>query len=284
VQSLVAVGARELAGIAAGWYFGGNAAGVATYDPATGRTYDGVSGDGVVNRNSGAESTIHGLLSMLALDADPALAGMARDAAQVRHRESTVLVEGESATGGEVVTPSSAWTGESQWSGGAYLRGGDGTVARWQVPAADQPRLVAPIVNRLPGAGTTSWSADRPLGTVDHNGGRQGVSPAPGALLPVTLPAPLRPTATAVTARSTGESAVDGLLLRPEVSQVVYGNTALLQNAANGPRVRPVTVSTTGHVTVLSYDGRGRLLHRTTASGPNLRTPVAKGGYTVLRW
>lgn len=285
VQSLVAVGARELAGIAAGWYFGANAAGTPTYDPATGRTYDGVSGDGVVNRNSGAESTIHGLLSMLALDADPALAGMARDASQVRHRESTVLVEGESATGGEVVTPSSAWTGESQWSGGAYLSGGDGTVARWEVPAADQPRLIAPIVNRVPGAGTTSWSADRPLGTIDHDGGPQGVSPAPGALLPVTLPAPLSPGATTVvTARVTGESTVDGVLLRPEVSQVVFGNTALLQNAANGQRVHPVTVSTTGPVTVLSYDGRGRLLHRTTGGGPTVRAPVAKGGFTVLRW
>lgn len=282
VQSLVAVGSRELAGIAAGWYFGGNAAGTPTYDPATGRTYDGVSGDGVVNRNSGAESTIHGLLSMLALDADPALAGMARAAAQVRHRESTVLVEGESATGGEVVTPASAWTGESQWSGGAYLRGDSGA-ATWQVPAADQPRLVAPIVNRLPGGGTTSWSANRPLGTVNHDGGPQGVSPAPGALLPVTLPGLLSPGTTAVTARFTGESAVDGLLLRPEVSQVVFGNTALLQNAANGPRVRPVTVSA-GRVTVSSYDGLGRPTHRTTRTGPVVQAPVVEGGYTVLRW
>ena len=41
------------------------------YDPATGRTFDGVSPDGKVNRNSGAESTIHGLLTMLALDGTP---------------------------------------------------------------------------------------------------------------------------------------------------------------------------------------------------------------------
>jgi len=43
------------------------------YDPATGRTFDGINPDGSVNRNSGAESTIHGLLSMLALDAHPAV-------------------------------------------------------------------------------------------------------------------------------------------------------------------------------------------------------------------
>jgi len=40
-----------LAGVAASWYFGNNAAAVATYDPATGVTIDGIAGDGGVNRN-----------------------------------------------------------------------------------------------------------------------------------------------------------------------------------------------------------------------------------------
>ena len=78
IQSLLAVakaskrdGLRRLAGVAATWYFGNNAAGAAVYDAATGRTFDGVEGNGTVNRNSGAESTIHGLLSMLALEATP---------------------------------------------------------------------------------------------------------------------------------------------------------------------------------------------------------------------
>jgi len=287
VQSLVAVGgdgARELAGITAGWYFGANAAGVPTYDPATGRTADGVNADGVVNRNAGAESTIHGLLSMLALDADPALASLARAASAVRHRESTVLVEGESGAGGTVVTPPSAWTGESQWSGGAYLSGSAGTVARWSVPPADQPRLVQPVVNLAPGAGTTSWSADRPLGTIDQGRtGPQGSSPAPGALLPVTLATPLPPGRTTVTARFTaGESTVDALLLRPEVSQVVFDGAALLQSAASGPRTRTVTLPTATRVSMLSYDGRGHLLNRTTRTGPTVTVTVAAGGFSLV--
>ena len=80
VESLSAVGTAahstgisDLAGIAAGWFFGQNPSGRAMYDPATGVTFDGVSADGTVNLNSGAESTIHGLLSMLTLDAHPAL-------------------------------------------------------------------------------------------------------------------------------------------------------------------------------------------------------------------
>ena len=74
-----------LAGIAGSWYFGNNPAGAPMYDPATGRTYDGVDipdappqqmgRRGVVHRDAGAESTIHGLLAMLALDANRAPGG-----------------------------------------------------------------------------------------------------------------------------------------------------------------------------------------------------------------
>ena len=102
MQGLVAVGTatgrpgiRQLAGIAAGWFFGQNASGAAVYDPATGVTRDGVSRDGVVNRNSGAESTIHGLLTMQVLDANPDLAGLARASASIRVRDGLQLVEAE---------------------------------------------------------------------------------------------------------------------------------------------------------------------------------------------
>jgi hypothetical protein len=293
VQSLVATaaatrrsGLRDLAGVAAGWFLGANAAGVPVYDQFTGRTYDGVSGAGVVNRNSGAESTIHGLLTMLALDADDGLATTAHAAASVRHRESTVLLEGESATGGEVVTPDSAWTGESQWSGGAYLRTRPGDRAEWTVPAADQPRLVSPVVNLVPTpAGHTRWTTDgRELGAINHgSGGAQGVSPAPGALLPVTLSATLPAGGDSFAATTSGGvSTVDAVLLRPEVSQVVYNRAALLQNAASGPRMRTVTVA--GRATVQTFDGTGHEVSRTVATGPEIEVRVAAGGFTLVRW
>jgi hypothetical protein len=292
VQSLLATadltgsrGLRELAGITAGWFFGANAAGEPAYDPATGRTADGVSGDGVVNRNSGAESTIHGLLTMLALDASPSLARAARAASGVLDRDAPVLVEGETATGGEVVAPESAWTGESQWSGGKYVRLGSGDRAEWTVPAAGRPRLVSPVVNLVPGHGRTAWSAGGTrLGTVDHDGAPQGASPAPGALLPVPLRTVLPATATSVTATATGESTVDALLLRPEVTSVVYEHAAVLQSAAAGARTKAVTVPAGARVTVLSFDGRGALVDRATGTGPAVLARVAAGGFTLLRW
>src|SRR5450756_9144 len=88
-------GLDQLAGIAASWYFGANRAGTPMYDPATGRTFDGLNADGVVNQNSGAESTIHGLLSMLALDARPDVAAAAQSATTLVAQDGVQVVEAE---------------------------------------------------------------------------------------------------------------------------------------------------------------------------------------------
>jgi multiple sugar transport system substrate-binding protein len=62
-----------LAGLTAGWLLGANRPGIAMYDSATGRTFDGLRGPSLeqVNRNSGAESTIEALLALAAVAANP---------------------------------------------------------------------------------------------------------------------------------------------------------------------------------------------------------------------
>ena len=170
VQSLLAtaeatgkVGLRRLAGMQAAWFFGANASGVPAYDPATGRTIDGISGDGVVNTNSGAESTIHGLLTMLALDANPDVAEAAR-VATIAERVGTTTVQAEDATttgAARVVTLADRWTGESLFGGTGYLALGDGATASLPVPAAQEDRLVMPVVDLMPGStAVTTWSAE----------------------------------------------------------------------------------------------------------------------------
>ena len=291
LQSLVAVasassrtGFERLAGIVASWYFGANAAGAPAYDPATGRTVDGIAPDGTVNRNAGAESTIHGLLSMLVLDANPRVAAIARQSTGIVERVgSTTISSGELAGGAVEVTPPSAWTGESQYTDGKYLSLPSGASVRFTVPAASQPRLVQPIVDRQPGsAAATRWSSGgRPLGTVKHRGGAQGNSPAPGALLPITLSEELPAGSTSLSATATGGTAVvDAVLLEPLVSRFVIGGpghtTTLLRSAARTPQ----TVSVTGSAsaTVESYDGSGVLRARSTGS----RALVLPGGFTIV--
>ncbi|MCB2211663.1 hypothetical protein KQI52_06075 [bacterium] len=51
-------------GLAVGWLTGLNPAGATVYDPGTGRVFDGINSRTEINRNSGAESTIEGLLAL----------------------------------------------------------------------------------------------------------------------------------------------------------------------------------------------------------------------------
>jgi hypothetical protein len=300
IQSLLAVaqvsgrpGFRQLAGIVAAWYFGANAAGAPAYDPATGRTVDGIAANGTVNRNAGAESTIHGLLSMLALDAHPGVAALARQGTIVERVGSTT-VEAESAVlagGATVVTPPSPWTGESQFSGDRYVRLPAGATARFTLPAATQPQLVLPVADLRPrSAAVTRWSSTGDLlGTVRHGDiGAQGASPAPGALLPVTLPRELPPGRTdlSVTA-SGGEAVVDAVILEPLISRfVITGRshtTALLRSAARTAQTASVPVPGSGAAIVETYDSSGVRRSRTVADGSAVRAVVLPGGFTVIR-
>lgn len=60
-----------LAGLTASWLMGNNVAGAQMYDPATGRCFDGIRDSVTVNKNSGAESTIEALLTLLEVERYP---------------------------------------------------------------------------------------------------------------------------------------------------------------------------------------------------------------------
>src|SRR5699024_7603828 len=114
-------GLRQIAGLAAGWFFGANRAGVPAYDSDTGATIDGIETDGRVNASSGAESTIHGLLAMLALDANPDVSAVARSVTGLAGHQGLTTVNAESSrfsSGVQVVQPDGgAWTGEGNLLG-----------------------------------------------------------------------------------------------------------------------------------------------------------------------
>ncbi|MDQ1585559.1 MAG: hypothetical protein QOH80_924 [Actinomycetota bacterium] len=303
VESLLAaaqatgrVGLRRLAGMQAAWFFGANAAGVAAYDPATGRTIDGISGDGKVNTNSGAESTIHGLLTMLALDANPDLAAAAR-VATIAQRVGSTTVQAETATtagAAKVVVPASFWTGESLFGGTGYLALGNKARATWSVPAGDGGRLVLPVVDLVPGStAVTTWSSGgSALGQVASGDiGPQGSSPAPGALLPVTLGSVLAADATTLgvttTASGSDVARIDAVILEPLVSRYVLTGggqaTALLRSASDAVSHTMVSVPGTGRAAIEVYDGSGQLVSSSASSARTVPVIVAPGGFTIVR-
>jgi hypothetical protein len=295
VQSLLATGGgagNRLAGVVAAWFFGANASNAPTYDPATGITFDGVAPDGTVNHNSGAESTIHGLLTMLALDAHPAVRTIARSAS-IGERVSTSVVEAETGTlsgDASVVKPASAWTGESLYGGGAYASLRNGSTATFDL-GTHPDALLMPVVDLQHGTtGTTTFTGSgRRLGVV-HAGdiGPSGDSAGPGALLPVTLPKELPAGTRTVTATTTGdETRLDALMVQPLVTRLVLGGnghgTALLRSAATKTQHARVTVPGSGVATVRSYDGHGRLLGTQRVTARAVPVSIAPGGFTLVR-
>ena len=62
----------KLAGLAAAWFFGNNPAGATMYDSTTGRCFDGIRDSTTINKNSGAESTIEALHTLVELQHYPA--------------------------------------------------------------------------------------------------------------------------------------------------------------------------------------------------------------------
>ncbi|HEY6952887.1 MAG TPA: hypothetical protein VI758_10800 [Bacteroidota bacterium] len=61
----------RMAGLAASWFFGNNVLNAVMYDSTTGRCFDGITDSTHVNRNSGAESTIEALYTLLELERYP---------------------------------------------------------------------------------------------------------------------------------------------------------------------------------------------------------------------
>jgi hypothetical protein len=304
LQSLLATadvtgsaGIRRLAGIVAAWYFGANASGQPGYDPTTGRPVDGVEANGHVNQNAGAESTIHALLSMLALDANPDVAAAAAQTASIGERDGNDDVQAETGTlagGAHAVLLQDGWTGESKYGNNGYVAlpaGGTATIA----VGDGGPRLVHAVVNLQPGstAVTTFSAGGTVLGSVSSGAvGTQGDSPALGALLPITLAVTLPPGQTSVTATTVAsgsdEALLDALMVEPLVSRLVLAGsnhgTALLRSAATTDQQATVSVVGKAPAKVEVYDGKGRRVALSLVKAPGaVQVAVVAGGFTIVR-
>lgn len=299
VQALIAVGEAsrrrgisDLAGIAAGWYFGANPAGQPVYHPDSGVTNDGVQGNGTINPNSGAESTIHGLLSMQVLDAHPNLTRLARASAHISVRDGLAVIEAETGTlhgDAVIVRPNPAWTGESLWSGQAVAVGPGSTVT-WTLPAANQPRLIQPVVELTPGSpARTSFQAGRDrLGSINFGDvGPQGNSPSATELTPLALPRAAAGRATVITASTTGGTGrIDAVLVEPQVATLAASGaghgTAVLSSKSSSIELRTVTVAGQGCANVDIYDRNGQNRGHYQICQSSVPVVVAPGGFSII--
>ncbi len=288
---------EQLAGIAGAWYFGNNPAGMPMYDPATGRTYDGISPEGTINYNSGAESTIHGVLSMLALDQRPSVAAWASVAERGDH-VTWQVVEAESAdwTGdAEVVTPASAWTGEGLWSGGEYLAvdGRADVSIPVDLPTRDR-QWVQPVFQRREQRGQRfQVGIDAATGRpIDSGGaGDQGVTAVPGYLaVDGRLTAMVGPGSHDVavqTLRPRDDLQLDAVIVQPALEWLVLGTggdgQAIVRSFDLKARTAAITVPGVAGLVATAYDAMGVATGSFSASGDTVTVTVQPGGFVVAR-
>lgn len=291
-------GLRVLGGLAAGWFFGANPAGVPVYDPATGVTFDGVEADGRVNRNSGAESTIHGLLAMQLLDARPDVAAVARSITGLVAHDGLRVLDAEAArlgAGCEVVRPvEGAWTGEGNLVGGGYVRVPPGSTVEFDVTGAAGAWALPLAWRTAAPAGRARWEVvgGHRLGRTENGGtGAAGLTEVDGSLVPQLLDRALpdgTPPGAAVTVRCTNEGGgdlrLDALLVRPAVATARWSTTAgtdAVLYAGSTPRgtTTPALAAGSG----AAYLAEGRVDRRVAAAAPGAAVPVAAGGFTVTR-
>ncbi|MRG59168.1 hypothetical protein GE115_04695 [Agromyces sp. CFH 90414] len=297
LQSLLAVadasgspGFEQLAAMQAAWYFGANRSGQVMYDPTTGVTFDGLQADGSINRNGGAESTIHGQLSMLALDERPEVAARAVAVSEVGERIGLTSLEAEDATSttGDLVTPASAWTGESSYSGDTLVLE-RGETAAWALPNPAERWSVEPVA-WLPAdsSGLSIWRRGGSLpGLVAATGREQGISASdePGALAPQAVLPDLRPVSAELSTRVLhGELRLDALIVRPLISRLLLTGadaaTELVHSSSVLPRRATVGFATLPSVVRVS-SSTGQLVAERSL-GPGSSTIVLPpGGFAV---
>ena len=291
---------RRWAGIAATWFFGNNRAGTAMYQPATGAVYDGLNGDGSINRNSGAESTIEGLLALMNVVNDPVARdylGYQRLLAQTTYQK----VEAESGAlsgAAAVVTPASAWTGEALWSNNQYVDlAASGSDLLTVTAPADGRYLVYVVFDKQMGPtdslGVTVRVDGIQAGRDNEGGaGAQGVSPNPDYLWIGTLPVRQRLTAGAhaVTLTYAGQGGthakIDSVLLQPVIESKVLddGHRATLAVYKSLTDIESRVALPMGpHMwIVLVYDREGNLVQRLSVQHHRASAvPVLAFGYTI---
>ncbi|GAA4748396.1 hypothetical protein GCM10025783_20690 [Amnibacterium soli] len=284
VQGLLAVadrtrsrGVRALAALQASWFFGANASGSPVYDPATGVTFDGVQADGTVNRNSGAESTIHGLLTMLALDAHPSVARAATAIRGLGARDGLRVIEAEGAsTTGAVFTPDPASTAESAWSGkGLLLRKGQSATFHLGAGLHEVEAVVQQVERGTATPPVSRWRGGGVRRTLTSTVGARGITPTSGALAPQTIGA-VR--GDVLTVRALGGAVrIDALLVRPAVQRVAFdGGPTLLVDSGRGG-----TVAVDRGARVERYRADGSSLDPVTVRAGRVALP--KGGFALVR-
>jgi hypothetical protein len=282
---------RRLAEVAGAWYFGLNAAHKAVYDMGTGRASDGISAEGSINRNAGAESTIHTLLSMLVFDENPdsALSAQAlritdRNCSRFLHASSAKLFGGAHEVNGFWRRPESVVDART-----SHIRLPPGGWADFGV-VADQAVIIQVVwveVHEIGGdeerlRGSLTWDGRR-----SSHGAYQGTYATEFRI--DRLPDTLSPRAPLIIRRdsSRGTSVLQGVIVQPPVESLTLKGvankiillrnlTSHIQNVALTEEYMPASVCL--------CSSSGRLQNLSLVAAPFASISLPNGGFALVEY
>jgi hypothetical protein len=272
----------ELGGLMTSWLLGNNELRQPLYDPATGRTFDGLE-RGVINQNSGAESTITALMALLQAEARPAAAAMLDLGWLEKHDEIVVELEGGSDFG---QPPETEIDGRASGQVTAVLRAGASVNVAAEIPR-DGRYLVYALHRADPWeASATVFVQRQRLATVEAGGAAE-------SHFRMTLlgTADLQAgTAQLTVSHAAGRDLrFDALVLRPEVMWKRYGapgeRLALLKSWASDDvavDLAPPTAEDGPALHLRVHDRHGDLVHEGRQVGGAATLPPF--GFALVRW
>lgn len=290
-------GFYALAAITSAWYFGANPAHQPTYNPATGSCVDGISSSGDINSNCGAESSIHTDLSMLALNAHPAVRDLARTLTEQTsvHGMTTVAAASATLSGPATVeTPVTQWMGSGAFFDNSYVDAHTGATLSIPVPEGLGPSYAYAVTNAQPGdLGVTTWSSccstngtdPTALGSTENGGvGDQGVAPSAAMLAPLRIPGVLPAGSNTLYGTVAGAHAqINAVIFQPVVGSLTLstgsGTLTLYANSSAEPQQVSVAPHA-GPVSVSEYSATGSLL--STANTEDSTVHLAPSGFTTV--
>ncbi|MBA2668003.1 MAG: hypothetical protein H0U69_13325 [Trueperaceae bacterium] len=272
----------ELGGLMTSWLLGNNELRRPLYEPSTGRTFDGLE-RGVINQNSGAESTITALMALVQAEARPAAAAMLDLVWLEKHDEIVIELESGSDFG---EAPETEIDARASGQVTAVLRTGASITVGAEVPRAGR-YLVYAIHGSDPWeAGASVFVQRQLLATLDAGGADEshfrmtelGSLDLEAGTIDLT-----------VTHRSGRDMRFDALVLRPEVMWKRYGRPGerlLLLKSWSADHVsvplEDTQADATGATRVDVYDRLANLVPEATQESGALQLPPY--GFALVRW
>ncbi|MFT4245095.1 MAG: hypothetical protein QM571_01020 [Micrococcaceae bacterium] len=287
-------GITGIAPMVAGWYFGANKGNQQMFNPENGIFYNSLNGDNNIDLNSSAESNIHGILSMLALDANPKIKELARNFKSSPDINGVSIINADSGNikyqGSQSITSTPTWTGDSTIPNGKVANLADKSSLSVNIGKSNVPRRIFPIVQQnAKTTGSTEWFANgTSLGKVSNSlSGTKLPAGYTGTVTPFSTRDLTKTGDVTLTAKVAGNTKLVGILIQPQVTKIGYGsgkqqrilyynnNTEVMHYKTNLP-------DSSNWINKV-YDSKGRYVSQEQLSSRGEPTVViAPNGFSIL--